>query len=138
MMPFSAPWLNGARREVMGGETRKGATFTSHSNGTFLLPPPLPHPQDPSLLLFTISDLTHCRGSIIQFPDLVGCILLCKHSPLGLWNPKQHLYFHLNGERPYSPEISPQVAFVVCFLLLKTGMGWGGHRTRSCKQIVEI
>lgn len=24
---------------------------------------------------------SHCRGSALQFPDLVGCILLCKHSP---------------------------------------------------------
>lgn len=79
---------------------------------------------------------SHCRGSIFQFPDLVGCILLCKHSPLGLWNPKQHLYLHLNGERQNSPEISPQVAFV-CFWLLKTGMRWDGHRIGSCKQIVE-
>lgn len=74
---------------------------------------------------------------MIQFPDLVGCILLCKHSPLGLWNPKQHLYLHLNGERQNSPEISPQVACL--FLVNQNGWGWGGVGTEfeAVKQIVD-
>lgn len=109
------------RREENGGREQY---VTSHWNGT-----------SPSVLLCTPQPLdslvhrqwpnSHCRGSIFQFPDLVGCILLCKHSPLRLWNPKQHLYLHLNGERQNSPEISPQVAFV-CFWLLRTrtGAGW--------------
>lgn len=67
------------------------------------------------------------------FPDLVGCISLCKHSPLGLWNPSS-IYISIEREKDKnSQETSPQIAFVVCFWLRKTGMGWGRFRMWSCQ-----
>lgn len=85
-----------------------------------------PSPRALTSLVYHQWPNSHCRDSHIQFPDLVGCILLCKHSPLGLWNPKQHIYLHLNGERENSPETSPRVASVICFWLLETGRGGVG------------
>lgn len=84
-------------RGEKGGRERHVPSHENATSPSLLL---CPNPHVPSLLLFTISDLTlTAEIPIIQFPDLVGCILLCKHSPLGLWNPKQHLYLHLNGGR---------------------------------------
>lgn len=114
--------FKGARRAVKGGERKEGALCHKSLKWDFSICPPCT-PTPDSLVHHQGPD-SHCRGSIIQFPDLVGCILLCKHCPLRLWNPKQHLDLHLNGERQNCPDISPQVAFV-CFWLLRTRMGAG-------------
>lgn len=130
---FCSKW---ARREGKGGDCRKGATCHQSLKWALRLSPSAPL-QSPHRSCSPSVTNSHCRGSVTQFPDLVGCILLCKHSPLGLWNPKQHLHLHLSGERQNSPEISPQVVSVVCFWFSKQGWVAGGHRIWSCKLIVE-
>lgn len=98
-------------KESCGGGGKEGAHVTRIRWYTSASPPQ-PHPQ--VLLVSGSPSVTpHWSDSHYSlFPDLVGCISLCKHSPLGLWNPKQHLYLHRKGDKN-SQENSPQVLLSV-------------------------